>query len=173
MKHYILSALLLVGLVSCHGQEDSDPAHAAVTAYLKKNLDDPSSYQSANWGKQKPFTQQDVDIERAADYLSAHQKQRQTGNTASQHYIDMADLSSTPEDGLAQLAKAKRVLAVFTHRGDSIMALYNKAKASTDTTRLGTVLTHAYRAKNKSGALELDSATFTILRTGKVEMQKL
>ncbi|UOQ53056.1 hypothetical protein [Hymenobacter cellulosivorans] len=38
----------------------------------------------------------------------------------------------------------------------------------TDTTRIGTQLTHAYRGKNKVGALVLDSAHFVVYKPGKV-----
>lgn len=41
--------------------------------------------------------------------------------------------------------------------------------AFTDTTRVGTQLTHSYRAKNKLGATVLDSAQFVVYRNGRVQ----
>lgn len=41
--------------------------------------------------------------------------------------------------------------------------------AFTDTARVGTLLTHAYRAKNKLGATVLDSAQFVVYAGGQVQ----
>jgi hypothetical protein len=43
-----------------------------------------------------------------------------------------------------------------------------KLSAITDTTRIGTQLTHTYRAKNKLGALVLDSTQFVVYEDGQV-----
>jgi hypothetical protein len=51
------------------------------------------------------------------------------------------------------------------------MRLYKQKvvlERSKDSTRIGTVVSHAYRAKNKMGALVLDSARFLVTKNGQV-----
>ncbi len=43
-----------------------------------------------------------------------------------------------------------------------------KLEAVTDTTRVGTLLLHAYRSKNNRGAVVLDSACFVVYENGEV-----
>ena len=168
----LLPALLLVqGAVSCTAPSHN-PTQAAVAAHIKQNTNYPASYEAVKWGKARPWRQQDVDIGKAASYLMEGYRERRAGQSLSQHLIDMRGLNRVPEKDLAELAKViKPLLAFLKHREDSLMALYEQAKASTDTTRLGTVVVHAYRTKNKRGALRLDSATFLVLNNGKVERQ--
>lgn len=44
-----------------------------------------------------------------------------------------------------------------------------RLEAVTDTARVGTHLTHAYRGKNKLGATVLDSAQFVVYKNGQVQ----
>ena len=50
MKAYLLLVASALLLTVCGGPTDSDAAHAAVTAYLRKNMNDPGSYEAARWG---------------------------------------------------------------------------------------------------------------------------
>lgn len=178
-KRLLLTALL--GSAGCSSPSEktasaprTNPTQAAVVAFLKKTLDDPASYQPVHWGTSKPFRQNELDREKAADLLLEYRHQGELGQLQSEHFIHMSDIySGTPKKALAELDKAKRVLAVYTHRADSVKALSDKLAASTDTTRLGQGISHAYRAKNKMAALVLDSAFFTVLKSGQVQVQQL
>lgn len=152
-----------------------DPTHAAVTAYLKKTLDDPASYQPARWGKEKPYTKRDVAIEQSGDLILEARHQGELGQVAADGYMRTSEIygETNPTRALGELAKAKRANARYAHRADSVMALSKKLRTSTDTTRLGMGCVHAYRAKNKMGALVLDSAYFTVMKTGEVQVQPL
>ncbi|OGX81998.1 hypothetical protein BEN47_05095 [Hymenobacter lapidarius] len=72
-----------------------------------------------------------------------------------------AELLSSEYDVLKETEDAERRAQVGN------MAI--KLEAITDTTRIGTRLTHAFRAKNKLGALVLDSAQFVVYRSGQVQ----
>lgn len=178
IKYLLLAAL--TGVAGCSSaptkteaaKSAEDPTHAAVVAYLKKTLDDPASYQPAYWGKTKPFQQRSLDIDKAADLFEDYRHQHELGQAQSEHFIRMADMSTTPKQGLAELDKAKRVIKLYAYRADSIKKISDKFAASTDTTRLGSVVSHTFRAKNKMGALVLDSAVFTVLKTGEVQVSK-
>jgi hypothetical protein len=159
-------------LAACTSGSVDNSTHKAISDYLQKTLANPASYQAVSWGKATPWRQQDLDAETAVTYLMQGYQERRTLRAVSQHFSDLRNSSRTPKEVLAELAKAKPLLAFIKYREDSIRRLYNKAKTSTDTTRLGTVVVHAYRAKNKLGAFQLHSATFTVLKTGEVQMQQ-
>jgi hypothetical protein len=158
----LLPVALLLSLNACspptpytveHEVPKVDPAHAAVTAYLKQTLDDPASYQPAHWSKPTLWQQRDVDALMAQDVAEkanisltyARKAMRYTTPTGKKLFDENA-------------AQAKH----FQHLEDSLLH-------TTDTTRLGQVLTHTYRAKNKMGALQLDSAQFIVYKNGKVQ----
>ena len=152
----------LVGLASCseanekkqeQPTQEVDPTHSAITSYLKKNLDDPASYQPARWGTAKDWLQQD------ADRIAA----KAAGERAELAftYAKKAMGSTTPFGRKLfdeNAAEAKH----YQRTQDSLLR-------SVDTTRLGQVLTHAYRAKNKMGATVLDSAQFVVYKNGQVK----
>jgi hypothetical protein len=135
MKKLLLVGLLTAGAAAC-STADSDPTHAAVTAYLQKNLNDPASYEVARWGKYVRWTRQDS-AGAAAERLEAEY-----------------------DKSVGVLSDEQR--AKISH---SAILLGNV----TDTTRIGTYLTHAYRAKNKLGATVLDSAQFVVYKNGQVQ----
>lgn len=170
----ILSYIVLVLLAACSTGPPLSPIQKKVSTYLRKTLDDPASYQSVRWGVSKPFQQRDLDIGKAADLVLEYRHQSELMQLRSEHFIRMSDIySSNPKMGLAELDKAKKVMNLYSRRADSVMALSNKFAASIDTTRLGESISHAYRAKNKMGALVLDSAFFTVLKTGEVQVQPI
>jgi hypothetical protein len=133
MKNLLFTALLLTSACT---HSTSDLTHAAVTDHLKKNLNDPASYEAARWGKPVRFTRQD-----SAGIVSER-------------------LEAEYDKSVNILSDEQR--AKISH---SAIVLGN----ITDTTRVGTYLTHAYRAKNKLGALVLDSAQFVVYQNGKVQ----
>lgn len=131
----------------------SDPTQAAVTAFLKKSLDDPASYQPARWGKAQPWRQKDVDALAAQDAA-------EKANIAYT-YTKKAARFTTPS--------GRKLFADNAAQTKRFQLLEDSLLRSTDTTHLGQVITHAYRAKNKMGALQLDSAQFIVLKNGQVK----
>lgn len=131
----------------------SDPTHTAVTAFLKKSLDDPASYQPTGWGKPQPWLQKDVDALAAQDAA-------ERANIAYS-YTKKAARFTTPS--------GRKLFADNAAETKRYQLLEDSLLHSTDTTRLGQVITHVYRAKNKMGALQLDSAQFIVLRNGSVK----
>jgi hypothetical protein len=161
MKKLLLFGLLL-SLSACsppipytveHEVPKADPVQAAVTAYLKKTLDDPASYQSAEWGKPTPWQQKDADALAAQD---AAEKAKITYASAKKMVGHLTPTSRRLFNESAADAKH------FQQLEDSLLH-------TTDTTRLGQVITHTYRAKNKMGALQLDSAQFIVYKNGTVK----
>lgn len=133
MKKLLL--LLLLSLAAC-SPNDSDPTHAAVTAYLQQHANDPAIYEAVRWGLPTAFTRRDS-AAAAAEALSS-----QYDRTAA-------------EGGTPQRA--------------GLLNTAIRLEAITDTTRVGTRLTHAFRGRNKLGATVLDSAQFVVYRTGQVQ----
>jgi hypothetical protein len=157
----LLPTALLLSLAACSpptpytveaDAPKADPTQTAVTAYLKKTLDDPVSYQPAEWGKATPWQQKDADALAAQDAAEKAE--------ISYEYTKKAARYTTPSGRRLfneNAAEAKH----FQQLADSLLH-------TTDTTRLGQVITHAYRAKNKMGAVVLDSARFLVSKNGQV-----
>lgn len=70
----LLYLLLITGLASC-GASDADPTHAAVSDYLKKNMDDPSSYEPVRFAKAERFTRSDSAYAAAAKLIKSNIRQ--------------------------------------------------------------------------------------------------
>lgn len=157
----VASALLLT---ACGGPTDSDPTHAAVTTYLKKNMNDPASYTVARWGRPAVYRQ------RQADSLAAVGEQRKWQPLAAhaKSAIDSLHQVKLFPD-VESLRKASRLGMAAARAADSLQLIIDKLLASKDTARLGTLLTHAYRGKNKLGAVVLDSAQFVVYKDGRVQ----
>ena len=164
MKATLLLAASALLLTACGGPTDSDPAHAAVTAYLKKNMNDPASYASARWGRPTVYRQRQADSAAAAEKQKVWRTLANHAGTAidSLHEIKLFPTSEA-------LQKTSYSAQVAAARADSLLPIITKLAASTDTARLGTVLTHAYRGKNKLGAVVLDSAQFVVYKNGRVQ----
>jgi hypothetical protein len=69
-------------------------------------------------------------------------------------------------------AKNEAIKAVYGRANkynDSLLVIANSFIGVKDTTRLGTAIVHTYRAKDKAGKAVLDSASFVVYTSGKVE----
>lgn len=168
MKKLLILCALLAG--ACHpatspAEVSASPAQAAVTAYLKKTLDDPASYQPVRWGAATAFQQREVDAARAEEETAELQQQLELARIET---AGMARLIEIGDVDKAAFNREKRAADCYTHRADSVNQLVNKLTASTDTTRLGASIWHVFRAKNKLGALVLDSARFVVKKSGEV-----
>lgn len=161
MKHLLLFAALL-SAASC--ASPADKSRAAVSAYLKTKLDDPGSYTPVRWGPLAPFRQKTADSLAALALLPAHEAQASRAQQG---------LDSLRQTGLETRSPGYKAIELrgqaAAERADSIGAIGVKLLASKDSTRLGVVGWHSYRAKNKLGALVLDSSQFVVYQTGRVQ----
>jgi hypothetical protein len=169
MKLLLSVALpLLLALTACSGstesQSSADPTYAAIIAHLKQSLADPGSYQPAHWGQIVPFEQREVDAEIAAAEQVEYKNQLDMAKQTNESYLRLIDMGADEKT----LATSKHRGEVYLHRADSVSKLMAKLKKSTDSTQLGKAVWHAFRAKNKTGALVLDSALFIVFNDGKI-----
>lgn len=168
MKNLLL--LAAVALNSCGPAAPSlSPTQEKVTAYLKKTLDDPASYQSVRWSKQEPFQQKEVDAATARDESAEFEQQIALAKIQTE---SMARLNEIDGVDKATFNRPKKAVAMYVHRADSVKKIVDRLEASTDTTRLGESIQHTFRAKNKMGALVLDSARFIVKKTGEITVTK-
>ncbi|RYF50564.1 MAG: hypothetical protein EOO38_05355 [Cytophagaceae bacterium] len=127
-------------------------AHTAVVASLKKTLDDPASYQPVRWGSPKAWRKDDANridldsLKERANIFYDLLKSERNARVVSESEFD----------------KTAAILRQLQRKQDSLLH-------TADTTRLGVVLSHAYRAKNKMGAIRLDSARFLVYKNGSVQ----
>lgn len=164
MKRLLFASLAL--LAACNQAPSLSPEQAQVEAFIKKQADDPASYQSVRWGKMKRWQQQDLDSMQALVYAEREQGARETvkeNEKQNQTYrglgikLDTFSLRMQRRDKAAiQIAQKKK----------------EELQASQDTTYRGTSLWHTFRLKNKFGALVLDSANFLLHPDGKIEVEK-
>lgn len=172
MKH-LLPVALLLALAACSSPAKEtvaeapkvDPTQAAVTGYLKKTLDDPASYQPAHWSKPMPWQQKDVDrleareASKKAD-ISIYYMRKETDRSVRMIRMGASKTQMKPFD--AHFNELEKEVKQFQRLEDSLLN-------STNRTQLGTRITHAFRAKNKMGALVLDSAQFVVYKDGTVK----
>ena len=130
-----LLCLPLLSLVACTAT-DSDPAHTAVSQYLKTHANDPASYEAVRWSGAAGYTRRDSAAAAAEKLFNKYKDTQSEGR---------------PSGELSIIKESLRLSKV------------------TDTTRVGTLLTHAYRGKNKLGAIVLDSAQFVVYTNGQVQ----
>jgi hypothetical protein len=155
-----LLPLIALGLAGCGAgtseqsvAADKDPTRSAVTAFLQKTLDDPASYAPASWGQPKALHQSELN-EQEAERLNDR------ANVMSQ--LLKAEARNTSATGQQEFHKTELAAKRIQARQDSLLH-------AADTTTVGTAITHTYRAKNKMGALQLDSAHFVVYKSGRVE----
>lgn len=166
MKNLLLLAAVATALTGCGPSAPLlSPTQEKVTAYLKKTLDDPASYQSVRWSKQKPFQQKEVDVATARDESAEFEQQIALAKIETE---SMARLNEIDGVDRATFNKPKKAVAMYVHRAYSVKKIVDRLEASTDTTRLGESIQHTFRAKNKMGALVLDSVRFIVRKTGEV-----
>ena len=156
----------LVLLTACSSELAENPTHNAVSDFVKTKLDDPASYQSVGWIREQPYTAANQSHDQAKNLQLAAAAQASLA-MENQRLVYQLSGNSLPE---AQRMKAekKKLSDAYSRKSDSLTEAAKGLFASTDTTRIGWMLTHSYRAKNKTGGLELDSGQFVILPGAKV-----
>lgn len=162
------SLLLATALASCSTAAEQSPDRAAVADYLKQHLGDPKSYEPVSW-QAEPFRQQHADAEQAVAAMRAYEADRVYQVSSMEKYKTALQQGFAPKD----VAHFKLYYEQCTRRSDSLRTIAIKLRDSSDSTRLGTLLHHVYRAKNKTGGLELDTAAFFVSQAGAVKPYSL
>ena len=88
------------------------------------------------------------------------------------HLSDLVKYSKSSQEAPARIAEYEGNLAKNKHEADSVLALTSTLRAKRDTSRVGLLVPHSFRAKNKMGALSLESATFLVRNNGAVEIYR-
>jgi len=162
MKKVLLPLLVLIG---CKSAPVEDPAHSAISALLKKSMDDPASYQPVSWSK--------PEVRSVHDSVAAY-KYTLASQIITKNKLIYIDSSSVAQNGgrgsyVESMLKSTRAsLAAARRERDSLYQALHQPFPSPDTARLGYSVTHAFRAKNKFSALVLDSAEFFVDRKGRI-----
>lgn len=143
----------------------ADSLHQVVAAYIKANGGAFPGYEPVRWGAPTAYTKMSEAAIKGVVAMRAFDDALTPRNQALADY----KASVARHDKPAQVEVIKARYGKANKYNDSLLAIANTFIGVKDTTRLGTQIGHAYRAKNAAGAVVLDSATFVVYRTGKVE----
>jgi hypothetical protein len=154
MKKLLLFCLLAT---ACTSSPTLTASQLAVVAYLKKSLDDPSSYQPLRWGKPVPYLRTQAEREEFGQLMATYKIQQDS-------VVDYI----RGEASEAEVARLKATADAIMQRAEPLGKRIDNAEAAKDSASIGVVVPHTFRAKNKMGALVLDSARFIVPHTGAV-----
>lgn len=161
MKHCFLTGCLL--LAGCSTGPALTPQQVAVTAFIKANLPDATSYEPVRWDKTGLFRASEA---AAFDLPDARHAYEAATTSLAEDSADYVLLSTTarqfhPSD--LDVANAKQMYqTALTNRSKARTELRHLAASKDDTTRLGYRLFHVFRANTADGKPVLDSAGFLI-----------
>ena len=152
MKKIILAITLLL-VVSCT-KSPEDQAKKNITEYLKKNMDDPSSYESVEFGK--------------LDTLHSAFNESKEGialrNEDAKLELKMDDLSKELDTNPQSINRLKQIQVTsdsITKRRREINDVQLK-NANYKGDFVGFNMTHKFRGKNKLGAVILNEKRFLL-----------
>jgi hypothetical protein len=170
MKALFTSLFAVTLLASCSHSPNLTPQQQAVSAYLQKSLDDPASYQPVHWSPAQPWRK--VDAAKAALAPTHLQATEDSLAVSDEYQVFQAtsSLGKTSPSFAAQIAGDKAKWEQAVAKNTATHKRLDSLRAVTDTTRIGYLLTHAFRAKNKLGAVVLDSARFEVQANGQVRV---
>lgn len=143
----------------------TDSLQRAIVAYMHTNSAEFPEYEPVSWGRPVAYTRSSEAAIKGVVAMKAFDDALVPRNQALANYKASLARHDSP-------ARTKAIEAVYgkaNKHNDSLLVIANSFIGVADTTRLGTELVHRYHFKNKAGAQVLDSATFVIYPTGKVE----
>ncbi|TGE08755.1 hypothetical protein [Hymenobacter fodinae] len=136
----------------------------AVTSFLKKNANDPESYEPVRWSKPLVWTQEDENKLQVPALLDSSRRMKEKEAL-------MYDLAkNAAERGFPDAKKYSAEWEAFSNKRIAVLKAAKELQEKKDTTAVGKILIHAFRAKNKMGALVLDSAQFVVFKNGQVKV---
>lgn len=137
----------------------------AVAAYIKANAATFPSYEPVRWGRPTSYTKMNEAAIKGVVAMKVFDDALVPRNKALADY----KASLARHDAPAKTEAIKAVYGKANKYNDSLLVIANSFIGVKDTTRLGTEIVHTYRTKSKAGTAVLDSATFVVYPTGKVE----
>ena len=154
MKKIILGLVLSIVLFSC-SKSPEDQAKNNISEYLKKNMDDPSSYESVEFGKldtlHKSFDESSEGIVLREKDAKLSLRDQELSNKLDSPDLTMADIKSIQKEN-NQITKDR--LAI------------NDLQAKKALTYKGAIngfsMSHKFRGKNKLGAKILNEINFLL-----------
>lgn len=143
----------------------ADTLQQAVAAYVAAHAAAFPGYEPVRWGAPAAYTKMNEAAIKGVVAMQAFDDALTPRNQALANY----KASLTRHDAPAKTAAIMARYGKANKHNDSLLVIANSFIGVKDSARLGTQLVHAYRAKNKAGALALDSATFVVYPGGRVE----
>jgi hypothetical protein len=143
----------------------TDSVQQAVAAYINKNAADFAGYEPVRWSRPMAYTKLNEAAIKGVVAMQLFDNALVPRNKALADY----KASLARHDAPAKTEAIKARYGKANKYNDSLLAIANSFIGVKDTTHLGTEIVHIYRTKAKSGVMVLDSATFVVYATGKVE----
>lgn len=173
-KTYFLGLLVVAG---CSGSPtppsipnaaSTVPATAtqqAVAKYVRAHTAAFPGYEPVNWGRPVTYTTGREATIKGVVAMKAFDDALVPRNKALQEYKDAV----ARHEPVAAVEAAKARYGKANKYNDSLLVIANSFTGVNDSTRLGIEIAHTYRVKNRAGSVVLDSATFVVYPSGKVE----
>ncbi|WP_158022846.1 hypothetical protein [Hymenobacter coccineus] len=181
MKNLFPAFIFLLMAAGCNSSAPADKAAAgapaakaaapgdtlqqAVAKYVAAHADAFPGYEPVRWGAPAAYTKINEAAIKGVVAMQAFDDALTPRNQALANY----KASLARHDAPAKTAAIMGLYGKANKHNDSLLVIANSFIGVKDSTRLGTQLVHAYRAKNQAGALALDSATFVVYPGGRVE----
>lgn len=146
-------------------QPAPDSVQQAVATYIRANAADFTGYEPVRWGRPVAYTKMNEAAIKGVVAMQLFDNALVPRNKALADY----KASLARHDAPAKTEAIKARYGKANKYNDSLLAIANSFIGMKDTTHLGTEIVHIYRTKAKSGVMVLDSATFVVYATGKVE----
>jgi hypothetical protein len=146
-------------------QQTASSVQQAVATYIKAHPTDFTGYEPVRWSQPLAYTKTGEATIKGVVAMQLFDNALVSRSKALAAYKASLARHDAP-------AKTEAVKARYRHANkynDSLLAVANSFAGIRDTTRLGTEIVHLYRTKAKTGFMVLDSATFVVYPTGKVE----
>lgn len=153
MKKIILGLVLSVVLYSCT-KSPEEQAKSNISEYLKKNMDDPSSYESVEFGKLDTLhtsfseSKEGIELETKESKLS---DQMEVLSAEIDHTESISRLTDIQKESDEITKKRKEINDILQNKIISYKGAVN-----------GYSMTHKFRGKNKLGAKILNEINFLL-----------
>lgn len=151
--------------VAADASTPSDSLQQAVSAYIRANAGTFPEYEAVRWSQPTPYTKMSEAAIKGVVAMQDFDDALVPRNQALADY----KASLARHDAPARTEAIKARYGKANKYNDSLLVIANSFIGNKDSTRLGTEIVHTYRAKDKKGAVILDSATFVVYPSGKVE----
>lgn len=183
MKNIFPALIFLLTAAGCNSSAPADKATAgpptakaptpapvdtlqrAVATYVAAHAAAFPGYEPVRWGAPAAYTKINEAAIKGVVAMQAFDDALTPRNQALANY----KASLARHDAPAKTAAIMAIYGKANKHNDSLLVIANSFIGVKDSARIGTQLVHAYRAKNKAGALALDSATFVVYPGGRVE----